>query len=330
MKNLKIWIIVIFVLGIGGVAMFLLMGSGDTPEPDSEPIVEREQGRDGEALIWRVESDTAVVYLVGTIHIGKEGLLPMQQILLDAFYDSDAIAVEFDIVAFSQDLVAQVELAQRMIYSEGTIQNHISQELYDLLLLVLDELGIVGLERTAMLATRADLVAMTLVQRHMAEWGFMDHPGVDEFFINLAKRYNMPIIELESAVSQINLGLNFSRALNELLLKSILFATPEELEETRLMTEKMYTAWLNGDVELLRQMIEQENSMIIEHDPILFKEYNDAMMVKRDIAMVATIREMLQGNQTIFFAVGAAHLVANGAIIDQLEELGYTATRITQ
>jgi len=328
MKNLKLWIIIILVVVIGGVTTFLLMRSDDTPNPD--PTEEREQGRDGEALIWRVESDTAVVYLVGTIHVGKEDLLPMQQILLDAFYESDALAVEVDIVAFQQDFAAQLELAQHIMYEEGTVQDHISQELYDRLLEVLDELELVGLERAGLLATRTDLLATALLQLHLAEWGFMDHVGVDEFFINLARRHNMPIIEVESVLSQINVGLTFSRELKELLLRSVLFATPEELEESRLMMESMYTAWLNGDVELLRQMIEQENAMIIEEDPILFKEYNDAMMVNRDIAMVATIREMLQGNQTIFFAVGAAHMVADGAIIDQLEELGYTVTRITQ
>ena len=302
-------------------------GKKDKEEPK---VISKEPGRHGEALIWEVKSDTATLYLVGSIHVAKEDMYPMQEILLDAFYDSDAIAVEADVVAFEQNIQMQIELIQILMYLDGTtIEDHLSAEVFKQLEDYMENVGIEGLEPYMMYIYRPAVIQMFITQEYIASWGYDFDTGVDKYFINLAKKLNKPIIELESVRFQYEMIAGYSDRLQEELLKGIISLTEEELEESKAQLEKMYQAWIAGDAEELERILEEdEESELSEADAALVEEYNTKMMTSRNAGMVEKALEMLKGDKKIFYVVGAAHMFGESGIINQLELAGYTVTRI--
>ena len=320
MKQLKILLILLL------AAFISACSNDDTYEPKT-PDIPRVEGREGDALIWRVTSDTATIYLVGTIHIGNEDLYPMQQVLLDAFYRSDALAVEFDLVSFERDVQAQLRMIDKMMLEDTTVKDHLSPETFALLESYLE--GRNAIERSILLGMRVGALTMTLMQEYMMEWGWFETRGVDQFFLDLAHELGMKIIEVESPESQMEMLFGFSDELNELQLREILDATEEDIEKYfNEEMNRMLNIWINGDADALRELLDETNREMERENPRLFEEYNTAMMINRDIAMAARIVEMLAGNQTIFFAVGAAHMVAENGIIELLTEKGWTVERV--
>src|SRR5574343_296708 len=53
-------------------------------------------------FMWEVESDKNKVYLLGSIHIGKEEMYPLPQVIEDAYNESPNIAFEIDITKVNQ------------------------------------------------------------------------------------------------------------------------------------------------------------------------------------------------------------------------------------
>jgi len=59
-----------------------------------------------------------------------------------------------------------------------------------------------------------------------------------------------------------------------------------------------------------------------------FEEYRQKMVVERDKIMTDGICGYLESGETVFVAVGLAHVIGEGGIVDQLTALGYTVTRV--
>ena len=53
-------------------------------------------------------------------------------------------------------------------------------------------------------------------------------------------------------------------------------------------------------------------------------EYNQAIAVQRDELMLEKAIEYLESGNTVFYAVGLAHLLSETGLVDGLREAGYT------
>ena len=66
-----------------------------------------------------------------------------------------------------------------------------------------------------------------------------------------------------------------------------------------------------------------------EEEAALYAEYNDKLIVQRNATMTEYAEEALLSGEEIFICVGAAHIVGQGAIAENLRELGYTVEIVT-
>jgi len=320
MKKLKTILLVFLAL--------IIIGCGKKDKEKPKDLV-KETGRPGEALIWEVKSDTTTIYLVGSIHVAKEDMYPMQQVLLDAFYDSDAIAVEADVIAFEQNIQLQMELMQLLLYIDGTtISDHISEETFKDLQEYMDTVGIEGLEDYIAYMYKPAALEMFISQEYVAAWEYDFETGVDKYFLNLAKQMGKPVIEIESVQFQFEMIAGYSDRLQEELLKGAISMTEEDLKEGKELLDRMYQSWLAGDIEELERILEEdEDSELSEADAELVEEYNTKMMINRNAGMVTKAIDMLKGDKKIFYVVGAAHMFGESGLVNQLELAGYTVTR---
>ena len=60
-------------------------------------------------LLYRVtDEDGHTVYLLGTIHIGREDMYPLSDAVWTAYHASDVLAVEIDMVAYAGSLLSSL------------------------------------------------------------------------------------------------------------------------------------------------------------------------------------------------------------------------------
>src|SRR5436189_3272501 len=71
----------------------------------------------GRAFMWVAKSDTATVYLLGSMHAAQKDLYPLDDRIENAFTKSDALVVEVDETEL--DLQAQLQLAAKGTYPSG-------------------------------------------------------------------------------------------------------------------------------------------------------------------------------------------------------------------
>ena len=62
---------------------------------------------------------------------------------------------------------------------------------------------------------------------------------------------------------------------------------------------------------------------------VLQEEYNQAMSYSRNEKMVEVAKEYLESGETIFYAVGLAHLLAENGLVNGLREAGYTVELVS-
>ena len=65
-----------------------------------------------------------------------------------------------------------------------------------------------------------------------------------------------------------------------------------------------------------------------EQERAIYEEYYGALQWDRNAAMAEVAVSYLESGRTVFFAVGTAHVVGSGGLVDLLRQAGYTVTRI--
>lgn len=317
----------IFKLLLVVIMLFSFTGCG---KKDSKEDDIKEKVNNNEALIWEVKSDTSTIYLVGSIHVANDETYPLQQKLLDAFEASDAIAVEADVTNIDSDLLEQIQTL--MIYLDGTtLSDHISEETLTLFNDYVAEYDISSFNEDTieLLYMFKPWVLYSLIESDIVvEAGFDSESGIDLYFLNEAKSKNMPIIEVESVMLQYNMFDSFSEELQEFMLKNTLETSRDDTVSS---LKLMLSLWEKGDVDGFELLLDEDNADVLvertDEEKKLYEEYNQKLIIDRNIGMADKVEELLQGNQDVFFIVGSAHMVGEDGIVQLLEDRGYTVTK---
>lgn len=321
MKNkfLKIFLVLI--------VLFSFTGCGKDKEKDKTKEPEEVKENNNNALIWEVKSDTATVYLAGSIHVADEDAYPLQQVLLDAFADSEILAVEADVTK-ELDEETLTALMPLMTYTDGrTARDYLSDETETMLDDYIENYGIAGMgsEQAAQIYIFHPWTIQNLIDTDIiSESDLKAELGIDVYFLNEAKKRNIEIVEVESILFQYNMFSSFSPELQELLLKTTL---ETERGETIVELEELLDIWKQGDVDLLTAKLMEESTELTAEELKLYEEYNKAMYTDRNVVMADKVEELLKGDKNVFYMVGSAHYVGEDGIIQLLTDRGYTVTK---
>ena len=110
-----------------------------------------------------------------------------------------------------------------------------------------------------------------------------------------------------------------------LLKESLDMTAAEYCAEVR----DLYEAWCRGDEAELRSLMEEDLSDMTEEELALYQEYIDAMVISRNASMLEVAKEYLESGDTVFYAVGLAHLLQENGLVDALKEAGYTVEAVS-
>ena len=276
--------------------------------------------------LWKVtDAQGHTLYLFGTIHVG-DGRNP---VVLDkvapVLENCDALAVEFDLVAYEQDPSAMMADIQGFIYTDGTtVKDHMNEELYDRCAELLRQIGAYSpmldyynLGMWSQLVEQAALMCYSKLDPAFA---------MDSLLINRAYEKSIPVLSIESPNFQYELLNSFPDELNLLSIESTLDGLENYGEELN----ELYEAWLSGDADRLLGILnsEDEDENFTEEQLAMLEDFNRAMLDDRNIGMAEAAKGYLASGDTVFLAVGAAHMLDEMGLVQLLAEAGCTVERI--
>lgn len=322
----------IFIIGvvllIGGLLSFFIWKNYESNLGNDEEITEKENSRDKEEanatpLLYEVtkEGRDNKIYLFGSIHMADNRAYPMNDKIMEAYNNSDSLGVEFDIVAFSKDFSKQVELMQLMLCEENkSLADYLDEETYEMLIQYLKENKsynkIYEMYRPALL--------YSLISNIAGEKSKLDaDKGIDNYFLKKAKKDKKEILELESSDFQYEMLVSFPDELYDLMIR-------ESIVEEEMMIndlKALYEAWLKGDeagFEDSEDINSEDFADIDENILRMIEEYNYKMLTERNNNMTKKVEDYFSDNKNVFVVVGAAHIVGEDAIAEQLQKKGYT------
>ncbi len=264
---------------------------------------------DRKDFLWKVQSKTTTVYLLGSIHFMKKEFYPLNKRIEDAFDKSTVLAVEANVDDVSK-LDIQGLMEKAFYPSDDTLEKHVSTETYER---VKKEFEAFGIPAWLISKQKPWFLALTLESLELVKLGFDPDYGIDEHFLSEASG-KKKIKELESMDYQINLLSGFSDSEQE----AFLLSTLKDMNSYEKEIDKLLDAWVSGDTggmeSILRESLIEDKGMASVYDKLLYE---------RNRNMASKIEGYLKTGETHFVVVGAGHLLGEKGIINLLRQKGY-------
>ena len=68
--------------------------------------------------------------------------------------------------------------------------------------------------------------------------------------------------------------------------------------------------------------------LCFEEELALYEEYNKSISTDRNAGMLEVAKEYLESGETVFYAVGLAHLLQENGLVDTLRDAGFTVEQV--
>lgn len=260
-------------------------------------------------ILWRIGSQNNSVYLLGSIHLLKSDNYPLNDIIENAFEDSQILVLEFDLESMNDPEIQRTMLMKGM-FSEGqTLEKSIGKDAYKLAKTKTEELGM----DIAMFENfKPWFFAMTLTTMKLQLLGFNSQYGLDFYFFMKAKQTGKQIVGLETPEYQLDLFDKMPSHNQELLV----YQTLLELDIIDKEIDTILNAWSTGDARELGTMLLKS-----------FKEYPglyETLVTSRNKNWMSKIESFLEKKENYMILVGAGHLVGKNGLVELLKNKGYS------
>lgn len=275
--------------------------------------VEAAQARNDGPAIWRLQDEDSTLYLFGTVHLLPSDLTWQRDDLREAFGESGTVFFETDQTGAAglraQALATQLGLRRDGRRLTDTLDNYQSK--------LLEAVANNGQLDLAALDSMYPWLAtefLTLSAANAA--GLNATLSADEALKSRASRTGKNIVFLEQPEDQI-------RHIAELPLATQLELLTDAMERFDDMADSLTSIaqdWSIGDVDAL------ESTLLSPLDTAP-DGYVQSVMLDRNDAWADRLDRFLDGSGTGFVAVGTAHLLGDGSLIDALEARGHKVTR---
>jgi len=322
LKRLLVWMLVF--------AMCFMLASCKNDAGDKDPTTGNSgvsQNGSATPLLYRVTDKSGnVIWLFGSIHIGRQDYYPLPDYVQNAFNNADSHAVELDVLAFEKDVSLQMKAISHLVYKDGsTIKDHIPQSLY--------QQAVDILKAYNYYVSALDLYCPafwgSLIESLMwEELGGNTNLGIDRHLTNAAYEAEKEVLEIESAEFQYKMLAGFDDEVQAMLLTSAV-QSYENKNEASASVEMMMDLWASGDESAFIAYLNTSDDTMTDKEKQIYEKYNQAMLVDRNLAMANYAENALLSGKEVFICVGAAHIVGSGAVAELLAQRGYTVECIT-
>lgn len=287
--------------------------------------------RKGPAM-WVVEDKEGNrAYLFGSIHIGTADMYPFCEEVEDAFALCDVLAVEYDIIKTEKESQSWTEeemsayLSQFLIPDGKKINDIISNDVYLAAKSYLTSRGIYSETMDYLVPAYWSSV---ISQEIIAEAGYSSSHGVDRYFINKAYDAGIPVFDVENEKDQLQLLLSEPVAVTEANIEAMV-SSVDALIGPKYTYGVILEVFNRGDMASMEMLMSTDvpEGMFDEETTKAYEEFNKRMNDERNILMAEAVKSFLANGETVFFVVGAAHMLGDAGIVTLLTAEGYTVYR---
>ena len=265
------------------------------------------------SLIYKIQSDTNTVYILGSLHALAEEYYPLTRSFTYSYYNSQKVIFEIDPeILFSSKPDPKIE--KLSLFSNGmTLQKALTPKTYGLLTKKLREMGINPKDVEKYKPWKMYmLVGSTLDSAK----DFRPDLGIERFFYQKAKDAGKATGGLETLQDQLNIFNNLSFQEHEALLLEALQGG--KTQEKRFV--QMVKSWHQGNLNGMEEFVETFKA---------YPKFYQAILVTRNHKWVPQIEEFLKDTKNYFVIVGVAHLAGEDGLIKLLSDKGYTLERVS-
>lgn len=262
-------------------------------------------------FLWKISGAQGVVYLLGTIHMGKPDLYPLAPVIETSFKQSDELVEEIDLSNANSAQTLSQRLIQQGTYPAGeSVANHISRATLARLAAYATK-NHLGENYTRLKPWLLDLLITELEAKRV---GLDPALGLDRHFLKQAVQSRKPVSALETSEFQVKLFSSYPEKLQDQLLLIALI----NAETASDVFDGMLQAWRSGDTEAMEELLTRDLRAYPVVKPVMEKVFDE-----RNEAMTKHIEKLLQTPKTYFVAVGSGHLVGERGILRQLQKKNY-------
>ena len=264
------------------------------------------------SFLWRVQSDKANIFILGSVHFLKKENYPLNKTIEKAFDSTQKLVLEIDLKSEDAGVVQRVTV-EKGISRERALEQSVSAETYGLAEKRAQELGI---DIRALTPLKPWVVALTMTALQLQKLGFDPNYGIDRYLAGRATKSGKPVVGLETASFQIGLIDQLPERDQESMLRQSL----KEMDLLERGLDQIVRAWSTGDATALEALL--LGSM---------REYpavHQTVIVDRNRRWLPQIEKMIEQGESVLIAVGAAHLIGKDGVIELLKARGYTVEQM--
>jgi len=262
--------------------------------------------------IWKIESDSNTVYLMGSIHFLQEDDYPLDERFDQCFQNAENIVFELHYDSTQTPKFQQYTLLKAFYPEGGTFKSSVSDSTYTLVKNKLLELGM-PIEKLN--AFQPWFIAVTMLSLNLQKLGFDPKLGIDQHFFTLAKESQKNIIPLETPEYQLDLLATLGGDDQE----NFVIQTMDQFDEMESGFRDIVDAWETGDLEKLNELLNKG----FEEYPVL----KQSLLIQRNHNWLDKIVQFTEDNEDYLVIVGAGHLAGEEGLVELLEAQGYSLER---
>lgn len=273
---------------------------------------------EADPALWVVSDEDSTVYLFGTVHILPPELEWKSGAVHAAFDQAGTLYLEADAFSPQAQATVQAMIPQVGLMPAGqTLTSMMSDEALADLDQIAARLGAPAETiRAGIDPLMPWLANLQLAVAQIQAAGYDPASGADHVLNEEGQAAGKSFGYFETAAEQIgflsSLPLETQLADFELGL--------EQAVENPDMFDDLVGAWAAGDMDVIDQMMNED---LRDASAALY----EVMIVQRNRAWIPHLLDILDGEGTVFVAVGAGHMPGENGVITLLREEGLTVTR---
>ena len=258
--------------------------------------------------LWKVETDTSIVYLMGSIHLLKETDFPLHPKVMKAFGEAGTLLLEAELDSAQTPGFQQYLLAKAVYDSGKTLQTELGDSVYSLLE---TQMASLGLAIDQMKQFEPWMVVLTFSSLKLQQLGFNPDFGVDKYFHEQAKTLGKAIGTLETLEYQIDVF----DSLSPLSQRALVLQMLEQVDDIEKTLDTIVLQWKTGDLAGLETTINRSYAA--------FPEIRDVLLTKRNRNWIPKIEDCIRGRGTYLIVMGVTHMSGEEGVVALLRRAGY-------
>jgi uncharacterized protein YbaP (TraB family) len=273
-------------------------------------LVAHAEAANDRGLVFSARRGDAQIILLGSIHLGNAAVYPLRREILDAYRQADTLVVELDIDRVAPERMAAWMTAHGMYPAGETLRDHLQPDTWERLGAYLRQ---AGLAPELFQQYRPGILVNLLTMSQLTQGGLSTELGIDQFFLNTARKDGKPVVELETAEDQLAILVSMPNA------DAMINATLDELNHLDEASNALFDAWKRGDGIALEKEVNKAFNL---GDPAT-AEFFERIFTQRNRAMSERIDAMSREGNQLFVVIGAGHLLGEHGVAALLEQRGY-------